>query len=309
MCRCWGPAEMPPRVSICIPAYKAERYLEETLASVRAQTFTEWELIIVEDGSHDGTEHMIRRFREQGPQPVRYFRHDHNQGLSATRNTGFAQAEANLLALLDADDVWRPTHLETCLATLTAESADFVFGGCQIFDSDTRRPIAERTPPAGAMADFPLSLHDGRVVIQPSTVLVKQSWMMRCGGFDRRFPICNDLECWFRIAKLGARFAYTGEITCDYRKHRAALSKRSADLVAECAQIHRLHRDWPAIPAAQRRVEMWRHHRNAARMLARQSPLRALALMLRGNALRAILPIPVIISLLLDSVPAELLLS
>src|SRR5688500_1011009 len=101
-----------PRISICIPAYKAERYFEATLASVRAQTFSDWELIVVEDGSRDRTEEIVQDFGRQGQQPVRYFRHDQNQGLSATRNTGFAQARADVLALLDADDLWRPEHLQ-----------------------------------------------------------------------------------------------------------------------------------------------------------------------------------------------------
>jgi hypothetical protein len=136
------------------------------------------------------------------------------------------------------------------------------------------------------MRDFPLSLHDGRIVIQPSTVVMKRHVIARCGEFNPEFPICNDLEFWFRSAKNGCRFAYTGAVTCDYRKHAAALSKRSADLVAECADIHRLHRDWTSIPATQRCREMWRHHRNAAKMLLRSAPLRSLGLMWRGNPLR-----------------------
>ena len=196
-----------PRISVCIPAYRAERYLEETLASLRAQTFTDWELIVVEDGSRDRTQEILRVFSEQGPQPVRYFRHDHNQGLSATRNTGFAQVQSSVLALLDADDLWRPSHLQRSWDTMINEEADLVFSGCDLFDSDTGRFLEKRCPAPGAMRDFPRSLHDGRMIIQPSTVLVKRSVMARSGGFNRQFPICNDLEYWFRLARLGARFA------------------------------------------------------------------------------------------------------
>jgi glycosyltransferase involved in cell wall biosynthesis len=277
-----------PRVSICIPAYKAERYLKATLDSVRTQRFTDWELVLVEDGSRDNTEAIVRAFAAEGPQPVRYLRHEKNQGLSVTRNTGFADAKADTIAILDADDLWRPDHLEKSLATLASSGADAVFNGCQLFDSDTGAQLEERSPPPGAMADFPLSLHDGRIVIQPSTVVLQREVITRYGGFNPRFPICNDLEFWFRIAKNGCRFAYTGAITCDYRKHATALSKRGADLVAECAEIHRLHRDWAIVPAAQRRRELWRHHRNAAKMLFRSHPLRSLSLMWRGNPLRSV---------------------
>ena len=77
-----------PRVSICIPAFKAEAYLAETLASVRAQTFANWELIVTEDGSRDRTEAIVAAFAATVPQPVRYMRHEPNRGLPATRNAG-----------------------------------------------------------------------------------------------------------------------------------------------------------------------------------------------------------------------------
>jgi glycosyltransferase involved in cell wall biosynthesis len=273
------------RLTICMPAYKAERYLEATLESVQAQTFPHWELVIVEDGSRDRTEDLVRSFAKRVSQPVHYFRHEKNQGLSASRNTGFEQARTDTLAILDSDDLWRPNHLQLCVDTLNSSGADLAFSGCKLFDSDTGTPLEDRVPPPGAMADFPRSLHDSRIVIQPSTVVLQRSVLARCGGFNTQFPICNDLEFWFRAAKNGCRFAYTGTITCDYRKHATALSKRGADLVAECAAIHRLHRDWTAIPAPQRRRELWRYHRSAAKMLFRSSPLRSLSLLVRGNPL------------------------
>jgi glycosyltransferase involved in cell wall biosynthesis len=275
-----------PRVSICIPAYNTERYLPATLASVRQQTFTDWELILVEDGSRDATEQIVRDFATQGPQSVSYLRHESNQGLPTTRNTGFEKAEGELIAILDADDLWRPDHLQRSLTTLEATGADLVFSGCQLFDSDTGASLEQRVAPAGAMEDFPRSLHDGRIVIQPSTVVVRRAVIKSAGGFDPTFPICNDLEFWFRVAKSGARVAYTGAITCDYRKHAGALSRKAAELVAEVAQIHAAHRDWPAVPAEQRRRELWRHHLSAARMLARGHPWRAFRLISRGLAFR-----------------------
>jgi len=275
-------------ISICIPAYNAERYLDATLASVRAQTYGAWELIVVEDGSRDRTEKIVEAFAREVTQPVRYFRHDLNRGLSATRNTGFQFARTQLLALLDADDLWRPDHLKLSLSTMESSGADVVFSGCQLFDSETGASLQQYAPESSVMKDFPLSLHDSRIIIQPSAVVMKRDVVGRAGGFNPAFSICNDLEFWFRAAKHGCRFAYTDAITCDYRKHAAALSRRSAELVAECARIHRLHRDWTAIPAAQRRREIWRHHRNAARMLFHRDPWRSLNLILCGLPLRPV---------------------
>jgi glycosyltransferase involved in cell wall biosynthesis len=122
------------RVSICMPAFKAERHLVETLSSVRNQTYTDWELVVVEDGSQDSTQALLRDFAAEGPQPVQYFRHEKNLGLSQTRNTGFENANSDVLALLDADDLWRPNHLEICVAELERSGADVVFSGCELFD-------------------------------------------------------------------------------------------------------------------------------------------------------------------------------
>ena len=280
------PSMSAPFLSVCIPAYNADRYLAATLASVHGQTFTDWELIVIEDGSRDKTENIVEAFAQQGPQRVRFLRQEKNRGLSATRNTGFAQAKTELLAILDADDLWRPEHLELSVAALASAKADLVFGGCRLFDSDSGTPLEERSPPAGAMSEFPLSLYDGRVVIQPSTVVMRRAVITRCGGFNSQFPICNDLEFWFRTAKNGCHFAYTGAVTCDYRKHSMALSKRGAALVAERAEIYSLHNDWALVPAKQRRREMWRHHRDAARMMFRRDPLRSLGFLWRGNLSR-----------------------
>ena len=94
-----------PLISICIPAFKAERYLAETLESVRGQSFKDWELIVTEDGSRDGTEAIVGGFAGTVPQPVTYQRHDLNRGLPATRNTGIASARGTWIALLDSDDL------------------------------------------------------------------------------------------------------------------------------------------------------------------------------------------------------------
>jgi glycosyltransferase involved in cell wall biosynthesis len=274
-------------VSICIPAYKADAYLAATLASVRAQSFTNWEIVLVEDGSRDSTEAIVQAFAREGPQPVHYFRHEKNQGLSATRNTGFAQSKTNLIAILDADDLWHRNHLRRSLDTFTTSNADLVFGGCELFDSATGIHLEQRLPPPGAMEEFPRSLHDGRVVIQPSTAVVKRSVIERSGGFSPQFPICNDLEFWFRLAREGCRFAYTGAVTCGYRKHGEALSKKGTDLAVERARIHHLYQDWSAIPAGQRRHELWRHSYDAAKMLWRRDFWGAMGLLWKGCPWRA----------------------
>ena len=105
-----------PLISICIPAYKADRYLATTLASVGNQTYPNWELIVVEDGSRDRAEEIVTAFSATVSQSVRFLRHEKNRGLPATRNTGIEAALGNWVALLDSDDLWKPEHLDTSTA-------------------------------------------------------------------------------------------------------------------------------------------------------------------------------------------------
>src|SRR5882757_9190931 len=113
-----------PQVSICIPAYRAERYLEATLKSIQGQTFRDWEVIVTEDGSKDRTEDIVRGFAATVNQSVLYNRHDVNHGLPATRNTGIVTARGTWIALLDADDLWQPDHLESLISTSQLDDYD-----------------------------------------------------------------------------------------------------------------------------------------------------------------------------------------
>ena len=267
-----------PEISICIPAYRADRYLAEALETVRQQTFTDWELIVTEDGSTDRTEEIVRAFSESVSQPVRFQRHPQNRGLPATRNTGISDARAEWIALLDADDLWHPRHLESLFSAAAKENAELAFSGCRIFDSESGATIETREATSEALAAIGLALFRGDLVIQPSTTLFRATAFQKAGPFDGRFPICNDLEFWIRALRAGCRFACTGAITCDYRKHSGAMSGRSAALVEESGRVYWRHREWTEIPRTLRRAAMARQFLSAARMYARKRPLHALRL-------------------------------
>src|SRR2546430_5444208 len=213
-----------PLVSICIPAFRAEKYLQETLDSVRAQTFGDWEIIVTEDGSKDRVEEITRAFAQTVSQTVTYSRHEVNQGLPATRNTGIALARGAFVALLDSDDYWSPSHLEDLVATQKARNLDFVHSGSILFDNDTKAVLELRRPTERQVSRFPLSLYAEGYVIQPSSVMVRKSVFEKLGGYDVSFRYCEDIELWFRAAKNGVTFGFTGNDTCHYRKHGGALT-------------------------------------------------------------------------------------
>ncbi len=285
-------APPPPAVSVCIPAFRAEKHLAATLASVAAQDFPDWELVVTEDGSRDRTEAIVRAFAATIPQPVRYTRHEVNRGLPATRNTGFAATTAPVLALLDADDLWTPDHLASGLAALGDPAAPAaVWSPCEIFDDATGAVIGRRDLNPADRERIPEALHAGRFVAQPSGVLFTRTLLDRVGPFDPGLPICNDVDFWIRILRAGLPFRCTGRTTLRYRKHPGAMSRRSADLIAELGRVHYKHRSWRAAPAALRRARVRGLFLNAARIhagprpLRRSRPLRALRALLNALVL------------------------
>lgn len=265
----------PPFISICVPAYCADRYLEWTLASVRRQTYQDWEFILVEDGSADRTRDLVAAFAASVPQTVRYLRHERNRGLPATRNTAIEAARGAWVALLDSDDLWMPAHLATLAGCATAGRADLIHSGSILFQSGSGQLLSVRAPTDTMLQDFPRSLFVGDYIIQPASVLLRRDLWRHVGGFDPAFRYVEDRDMWLRCARAGARFAYTGQDTCLYRKHAAALSTHAPAMAEAAAAVFDKHLDWEAIPAPLRvrlAAETWAA---AARLCQRSDPARS----------------------------------
>lgn len=265
--------QMPsPAVSICIPAYKADRYLRETLDSAKAQTFTDWEMIVTEDGSRDRTEEIVKAFGATVPQRVVYHRHDPNRGLPATRNHGIEAATARWIALLDSDDLWTPTHLEDLMHRAGQGDADLVHSGSQLFDSDSGRDLELRVPSPSDIATFPVSLYEGSYIIQPSSVVLSRDLWKKVGGFNPDFRYVEDREMWLRCARALGRFAYTGKVTMRYRKHASALSKHAAPMALALAKVCEQHVDWTGLPKDLRHRKTVGAWTAAGRITQREQP-------------------------------------
>lgn len=279
-----------PLVSICIPAYKAGAFISETLASVRAQTFTDWELLIVEDGSHDNTEEIVHAFAATVTQPVGFQRHAVNQGLPATRNTAIKAARGEWIALIDSDDLWTPHHLEHAVAHARSTGAALVHTGVIMFDSDTGRDMELRMPTAETLAQFPLSLFKGEYVIQPSSTLIRRDLLNQVGGFDPTCRYVEDRELWLRLVRAGARVSYANSLTCRYRQHGGAMTRNAPAMAVGVAEVFERNVDWSLIPARLRReitAEAWL---SAARLILRANPRLARAHLSRARRHRPFAP-------------------
>lgn len=280
----------PPLISICVPAYNAERFLPATLESIRAQRFSDWELIVTEDGSRDSTEDIVREFARSVPQSVRYDRHTENLGLPATRNTGIASARGEWIALLDSDDVWTTGHLESVAALIPGTSAELIHAGSVLFDSDSGRELEVRAPSAKVVSEFPRSLFNGEYIIQPSSVVLRRRLWEDVGGFDPTFRYVEDREMWIRCARTGAQFVYTGLNTCLYRKHAAAISRHGFAMALASARVFEKNIDWEAVPSRLRRNQAADAWFAAGRIALRNDPASARGFFSRALRHRAFAP-------------------
>lgn len=229
-----------PLVSVIIPFWNASAFLEEAIASVLAQTFESWELLLIDDGSSDGSTEIAQRSAARFPGKIRYIEHEghENHGVAASRNAGVRHATARYIAFLDADDVWLPAKLARQIAIMESEpGAAMVCGPSQFWYSWTGRPEDAardyvkdlRIAPAGLVQPPALlisSLTRGTFVANPSTILIRREVLERLGGFEESFiGAVQTFEDDAFLAKLQLRepvFVAT-ECWSRYRRHENSL--------------------------------------------------------------------------------------
>jgi glycosyltransferase involved in cell wall biosynthesis len=200
------------RISVIIPAYNRANYLPEALDSVFVQRPAPNEIIVVDDGSTDDTLEVMRGYEGR----VRYARQEH-QGVSAARNCGLALAQGDVIAWLDADDVWEPGFLATVLPILdTDPEVAGVYTGLTRID-----PAGNRLPQVGQTVVPAEELYSSLVddcFIQTSTFVARKRCFDQIGGFDSRFDICEDYDMFLRLAQR-CRIVGIPELLVRYRVH------------------------------------------------------------------------------------------
>ncbi|OIP92503.1 MAG: glycosyl transferase [Syntrophobacteraceae bacterium CG2_30_61_12] len=185
-----------PGVSVVIPTFNRAHLVAEAIRSVLAQTLPPLEIIVVDDGSRDATSEGLAAF---GPK-IRVIRQEH-RGVSATRNAGIAAARGTWLALLDSDDLWRPTKLEAQIRYLEQHPDLLLCQTEELWLRHGRRlnPKSYHRKPSGYCFQKLLE----RCLVSPSALLIQRRLLDRIGGFDETLPACEDYDLWLR---LGCRF-------------------------------------------------------------------------------------------------------
>ncbi|HVA97918.1 MAG TPA: glycosyltransferase [Bacteroidia bacterium] len=193
-----------PLVSVIIPAYNAEKFIAETIQSVLIQTYTRWEIIVVNDGSTDNSASIVTSFIEKDNRITLI--NKPNSGVSDTRNVGIEKSKGEFIAFLDADDIWESNNLEEKVSVLSTTTIDWVFSDAYLIDENTDI-IGEKKGDDSEMLIHYL-LWDRTVIPGPcSNVIVKRKCLNSGLRFDAKFSTAADQDfCFYLSSKfLGKR--------------------------------------------------------------------------------------------------------
>jgi glycosyltransferase involved in cell wall biosynthesis len=179
-------------VTVIIPTYNRRKMVQEAIHSVLQQKYRDFELIVIDDGSTDGTAEAIRDLPG-----VRYL-FQSNQGVSAARNRGVREGRGELVAFLDSDDLWLPQKLEVQVAFMRVHPEVQICQTDEIWLRNGVRvnPRNKHRKPSGDIFARSLEL----CLVSPSAVMMRRDFFARMGGFDEALPPCEDYDLWLRVA-------------------------------------------------------------------------------------------------------------
>ncbi len=262
-----------PTVEIILPAFNAARFLPMALDSVVAQTFADWRILLVDDGSTDETAAIAAHYAERlGPKLL--YIHQENRGLPAARNTAIRHAEAEFLALLDADDVWLPQRLEASLK-LFADRPEIglSYGLIEGIDSSGRvvgRFTGRKQHPEGWIAPL---IYMRTMDLPCPTVTFRRVCVEQVGLFDETLRATEDRDLWVRIAQH-FQVACVPEVIAQYRTSPQAMTTDPERMLKAQLQFVQKHFRSPGCGVRARRVALSWIYRQRAEALAKRGRLR-----------------------------------
>jgi glycosyltransferase involved in cell wall biosynthesis len=228
---------MSATVTAVVAAYNAERWIGEAVAAILGQTRPPDEVVVVDDGSTDGTARELARFGDA----IRVVSRT-NGGCPAAFNTAIAHASGDYVALCGADDIWEPSKLEWQMDAIAADPGlDVLFGDACVFGLQEGQYA--RPPGSGRLDSAALlrELYRVNIICAPS-VVIRRSLFARLGPFVERFG-ADDYEYWLRCLRDGAVFHYDARILLRYRRHENNLSSK-LPWMRQCSHdVHRWYQD------------------------------------------------------------------
>ena len=201
-------------VSVIVPTYNYAHLILETLESVRNQTYTHWECIIVDDGSTDETSTVVQAFLEQYSEHHFIYIQTANGGTSAAKNKGISLAKGSLIQFLDADDLLSPRKLEIQVQQMQTQDLALVFSSSRFFRMIDGQQVEELRYPEGFLAAASLREDDllRKLIVNNQVTIgspiVRKDILMEAGGFDVSLLNNEDWILWFKIALVHPNFTY-----------------------------------------------------------------------------------------------------
>ncbi len=223
-------------VSIIIPVYNQAQYLDTAIQSVLSQTYRDYEIIVVNDGSTDNTAEVACRYRDQ----IHYIFQE-NQGLAGARNTGIRAAVGNFIALLDSDDLWLEHYLERMIA-LTEENPQVCVYYCAAYCVNEEGSLMEQIvgyrdiKPTALFAQI---LRSNFII--PSTVLIRKAIIDQAACFDMSLRSCEDWDLWLRLLASGNFFVGCPDVLVKYRIHSKSLSANVSKMQSSYSSVVEKH--------------------------------------------------------------------
>jgi glycosyltransferase involved in cell wall biosynthesis len=227
-------------VDVIIPAFNAAKYLPAAIESVISQTFSDWQILLVDDGSTDNTVEVVGPFLERLGTKIKYIRQE-NRGVSAARNTAILASVAEFLALLDADDVWLPNRLFESLKVLVERpQAGLSYALIRGIDSDGRIGSQWAGNPAHAEGRIATHIYMRTVELPSPTITLRKTILDEVGTFDEALRVTEDRDLWLRIA-LRSEVAFIPKVLAYYRGSPSSLSTDPSQMLRAQLQFIRKH--------------------------------------------------------------------
>lgn len=229
------------KYSVVIPLYNKEHHIENTLRAVLNQTYGDYEVIVVDDGSTDNSLEVARKVKSDKIKIIT----QENAGVAVARNTGIYNAEGEYIAFLDADDEWKENYLETINSIVDKfqQSDIFVTAYAAVMGDGKVNYSTQLTPEEGCLDSYWLTLAKGYDFVWTSATVIRKEALINAGCFKPGEKIGQDLDMWARVARNNPKVAYSSKICVNYNRGAEANARTRIKIARAKAFIQDLEEE------------------------------------------------------------------
>lgn len=240
-----------PKISVVMPAYNAEKYIREAIDSILAQTFTDFEFIIIDDGSKDSTAAIVQSYSDSR---IRFYQNERNMGVAATLNRGLDLAQGEYIARMDADDISLPERFEKQVDVLDNNKSIAICGSNAIVFSQEREYTTNLPEESNKIRD---NLFISSPFIHPA-VMIRKNIMLQNGiEYDLRFEGREDYQLWMKFSLLKYEFYNISQPLIRYRQHSNQVTQKiDSDLLKKHTEMKIWYLNLMGIPFTQDEINV-----------------------------------------------------